>query len=121
MPIWAGRASATKSKYRKTSERSLFAPSARSSPKVKLHRRRLGFIVFPPFTTTTLGLSFSWPLTKSHPLHQKSSKNVEPKLKRRKRSEEQTSVLQSLMRISYAVFSMKKQKKRTSNNKTKHT
>src|SRR3546814_7846223 len=36
------------------------------------------------------------------------------------RSEEQTSELQSLMRISYAVFCLKKKKKST-NNKTKYT
>src|SRR3546814_4015631 len=36
-----------------------------------------------------------------------------------KRSEEHTSELQSLMRISYAVFCLKKKKKRT--NSTKHT
>src|SRR3546814_4945889 len=34
--------------------------------------------------------------------------------RRRKRSEEHTSELQSLMRISYAVFCLKKQKHRTS-------
>src|SRR3546814_5088811 len=33
-----------------------------------------------------------------------------------KRSEEHTSELQSLMRISYAVFCLKKKKKRTTNN-----
>src|SRR3546814_3872709 len=37
------------------------------------------------------------------------------------RSEEHTSELQSLMRISYAVFCLKKQKKKTSNNTTTHT
>src|SRR3546814_1493528 len=35
------------------------------------------------------------------------------------RSEEHTSELQSLMRISYAVFCLKKKKKRTSDEKTK--
>src|SRR3546814_7914036 len=36
------------------------------------------------------------------------------------RSEEHTSELQSLMRISYAVFCLKKQKTTTSNNKCIH-
>src|SRR3546814_3652472 len=36
------------------------------------------------------------------------------------RSEEHTSELQSLMRISYAVFCLKKQKKKKHNNKTDH-
>src|SRR3546814_6569414 len=37
------------------------------------------------------------------------------------RSEEHTSELQSLMRISYAVFCLKKKKKQTTNNKHKIT
>src|SRR3546814_7987735 len=37
------------------------------------------------------------------------------------RSEEHTSELQSLMRISYAVFCLKKKKKRASNSYTTHT
>src|SRR3546814_10473597 len=37
----------------------------------------------------------------------------------RKRSEEHTSELQSLMRISYAVFCLKKKKKTRTNTKTK--
>src|SRR3546814_10917001 len=37
---------------------------------------------------------------------------------RRRRSEEHTSELQSLMRISYAVFCLKKKKLRTERNKT---
>src|SRR3546814_7612642 len=37
------------------------------------------------------------------------------------RSEEHTSELQSLMRISYAVFCLKKKKKNTSNEKNSHT
>src|SRR3546814_2634239 len=37
------------------------------------------------------------------------------------RSEEHTSELQSLMRISYAVFCLKKKNKMTYNNKQKHT
>src|SRR3546814_7637307 len=36
----------------------------------------------------------------------------------RRRSEEHTSELQSLMRISYAVFCLKKKKKKTHKNKT---
>src|SRR3546814_8671163 len=36
------------------------------------------------------------------------------------RSEEHTSELQSLMRISYAVFCLKKKKKNTQNNNTRH-
>src|SRR3546814_1673029 len=36
--------------------------------------------------------------------------------KRARRSEEHTSELQSLMRISYAVFCLKKKKKQTQNN-----
>src|SRR3546814_8762128 len=38
-----------------------------------------------------------------------------------KRSEEHTSELQSLMRISYAVFCLKKKKTKTSPNSTKET
>src|SRR3546814_6789015 len=37
------------------------------------------------------------------------------------RSEEHTSELQSLMRISYAVFCLKKKKKKLKNNSYKHT
>src|SRR3546814_6398440 len=40
---------------------------------------------------------------------------------RRRRSEEHTSELQSLMRISYAVFCLKKKKKRKSNNSTRNS
>src|SRR3546814_19629611 len=40
---------------------------------------------------------------------------------RRYRSEEHTSELQSLMRISYAVFCLKKKKKKKEENITKHT
>src|SRR3546814_2745447 len=39
--------------------------------------------------------------------------NSEVRLDERERSEEQTSELQSLMRISYAVFCLKKKKKQT--------
>src|SRR3546814_2040364 len=39
----------------------------------------------------------------------------------RQRSEEHTSELQSLMRISYAVFCLKKKKKKTNNKKTPTT
>src|SRR3546814_9501669 len=38
-----------------------------------------------------------------------------------KRSEEHTSELQSLMRISYAVFCLKKKKRKERTNKYKHT
>src|SRR3546814_9648748 len=38
----------------------------------------------------------------------------------RQRSEEHTSELQSLMRISYAVFCLKKQKKQSNKRKKKH-
>src|SRR3546814_6845558 len=38
-----------------------------------------------------------------------------------RRSEEHTSELQSLMRISYAVFCLKKKNKRKARNKTTHT
>src|SRR3546814_4529840 len=38
----------------------------------------------------------------------------------RLRSEEHTSELQSLMRISYAVFCLKKKKKQLTNNESKH-
>src|SRR3546814_10316702 len=38
-----------------------------------------------------------------------------------RRSEEHTSELQSLMRISYAVFCLKRKKSRNQNNHTKHT
>src|SRR3546814_9101242 len=37
------------------------------------------------------------------------------------RSEEHTSELQSLMRISYAVFCLKKKKQKTTNDNTKYT
>src|SRR3546814_10768445 len=40
--------------------------------------------------------------------------------KHARRSEEHTSELQSLMRISYAVFCLKKKKKNKINNKIKH-
>src|SRR3546814_8876802 len=39
----------------------------------------------------------------------------------RERSEAHTSELQSLMRISYAVFCLKKKKTNTTNTETKHT
>src|SRR3546814_7128353 len=38
-----------------------------------------------------------------------------------RRSEEHTSELQSLMRISYAVFCLKKKKTKTTNNTIEHT
>src|SRR3546814_2337604 len=41
----------------------------------------------------------------------KSRQQVKPRRTRRGRSEEHTSELQSLMRISYAVFCLKKKKK----------
>src|SRR3546814_7199339 len=41
--------------------------------------------------------------------------------RRERRSEEHTSELQSLMRISYAVFCLKKQKTQTNNTRTHHT
>src|SRR3546814_5557107 len=40
------------------------------------------------------------------------------RVRHRRRSEEHTSELQSLMRISYAVFCLKKKKKNTQRNKT---
>src|SRR3546814_6389164 len=43
------------------------------------------------------------------------------KSERKKRSEEHTSELQSLMRISYAVFCLKKKKKHNKLNIQKHT
>src|SRR3546814_3592504 len=42
--------------------------------------------------------------------------NVRARIERRQRSEEHTSELQSLMRISYAVFCLKKKKKHTLDN-----
>src|SRR3546814_5875141 len=42
-------------------------------------------------------------------------------LETQSRSEEHTSELQSLMRISYAVFCLKKKNKNTSHHNTKHT
>src|SRR3546814_3826424 len=41
--------------------------------------------------------------------------------RRRRRSEEHTSELQSLMRISYAVFCLKKKNKKTTQHKTNNT
>src|SRR3546814_10576967 len=54
-----------------------------------------------------------------------SGSNRPPRGRRRARSEEHTSELQSLMRISYAVFCLKKKKKLdyrliNDNNNTKH-
>src|SRR3546814_6545151 len=42
--------------------------------------------------------------------------NIEDKAKKLRRSEEHTSELQSLMRISYAVFCLNKKKTKTKNN-----
>src|SRR3546814_6087899 len=44
------------------------------------------------------------------------AENAHPPPAQRRRSEEHTSELQSLMRISYAVFCLKKKKKRTKQN-----
>src|SRR3546814_8093817 len=46
---------------------------------------------------------------------------VRQQLKADRRSEEHTSELQSLMRISYAVFCLKKKKKQKKYKKTKHS
>src|SRR3546814_9694815 len=48
-------------------------------------------------------------------------KHTVAELRLRKRSEEHTSELQSLMRISYAVFCLKKKKKKTQLNKLQIT
>src|SRR3546814_8302285 len=45
---------------------------------------------------------------------------IRPRIARVKRSEEHTSELQSLMRISYAVFCLKKKKKTPHTNHTHH-
>src|SRR3546814_1429841 len=49
-----------------------------------------------------------------HMMNQKARRHVFPETRRRGRSEEHTSELQSLMRISYAVFCLNKKKKRHS-------
>src|SRR3546814_4068475 len=54
--------------------------------------------------------SRSWPLRRSGPAQRLADR----------RSEEHTSELQSLMRISYAVFCLKKKKKHTNKKQTRH-
>src|SRR3546814_9250187 len=66
-----------------------------------------------PFSTSAR----RWPDTR-HRERQACGRAAVPRGYRRDRSEEHTSELQSLMRISYAVFCLKKKKK---NIKTKNT
>src|SRR3546814_9729798 len=57
-------------------------------------------------------------VTSAHPLSAAQLKELTANLK--SRSEEHTSELQSLMRISYAVFCLKKKKQQKINNSKQH-
>src|SRR3546814_7892497 len=55
---------------------------------------------------------------RSHLVRNQVEREVEGRYERTRRSEEHTSELQSLMRISYAVFCLKKKKNTTTRKKT---
>src|SRR3546814_3555438 len=71
------------------------------------------------FPYTTLFRSPVWRLSLSHPLSRHWA--ILGVRMRMERSEEHTSELQSLMRISYAVFCLKKKKKKTTKQKYEET
>src|SRR3546814_12655097 len=54
-------------------------------------------------------------LVSAHAIHDRGDEMFSGKDKKRQRSEEHTSELQSLMRISYAVFCLKKKKQKQKN------
>src|SRR3546814_7277144 len=65
-------------------------------------------------------------LNRNYNVEASSKQDIRKDARKRRRSEEHTSELQSLMRISYAVFCLKKKKKKTKDqqlnrNTTRHT
>src|SRR3546814_4709104 len=67
----------------------------------------------PPRVTNELDATLCWLSDK--PLRQGARLLLKHGTRTTQRSEEHTSELQSLMRISYAVFCLKKKKKKTTN------
>src|SRR3546814_6936512 len=82
---------------------SLIAPASRIAPS---HMRR---------TCGTMAKAFAWPVCPPAPAVSRISPST-PQPIALDRSEEHTSELQSLMRISYAVFCLKKKKHKTTTN-----
>src|SRR3546814_20902624 len=82
--------------------------------------------LFPYTTLFRSGVRFGVPLhavtlgAVSSDFHQRRDHNPFDVLCQRKRSEEHTSELQSLMRISYAVFCLKKKNKKNENPSLNH-
>src|SRR3546814_6000930 len=77
-------------------------------------RRSRGSVRWPRAACTTESPYYAalrWPADQADPIG-------EPKPYKERRSEEHTSELQSLMRISYAVFCLKKKKQTDTHNKT---
>src|SRR3546814_9247493 len=67
---------------------------------------------------TSIGRSPARPMRKNYPwasTHYSSTRPARRTARRSRRSEEHTSELQSLMRISYAVFCLKKKKTKLTN------
>src|SRR3546814_3027568 len=88
----------------------LFPPDAKVAAFFRWGRRRIWLVItYFPATITTFSIIRCSGRT-SEPMRNGDST--------RTRSEEHTSELQSLMRISYAVFCLKKKKKQ--NDKSKH-
>src|SRR3546814_5382402 len=94
-------------------------------PYTTLVRSRLPIVCVPPRSVCSRGCWFPiWSaastcsrraLNCSTPPHPCGGCRIRDEIKR-SRSEEHTSELQSLMRISYAVFCLKKKKQTTTNN-----
>src|SRR3546814_4451239 len=72
--------------------------------------RSLPISQFPEIAPPTVTISATYPGADAETLERTTTQIIEQQLKR---SEEHTSELQSLMRISYAVFCLKKKKKKT--------
>src|SRR3546814_10866407 len=76
-----------------------------------------------PFAVATLGtiaayIVFTLVVTEKRMVYRRSMNDLDSKANSKARSEEHTSELQSLMRISYAVFCLKKKTERQTNKKT---
>src|SRR3546814_3330770 len=80
------------------------AENRRAGPVGALHRRQCGAFQGGKIAPVDLGAGKKRRL----PVEYKPTPAARPKRKGRERSEEHTSELQSLMRISYAVFCFKK-------------
>src|SRR3546814_6253336 len=92
----------------------LFRSAGRGCPPRRL--RRAGRAVAGLCAAGAAGLSRLWPRLGQLSLEQLPVAADHHQFSRNARSEEHTSELQSLMRISYAVFCLKKKKKTTQPN-----